>query len=289
MFHAWLNTQVIMPPHVILVDASYFICYRYYAVRRWWGYARGEDSDMGPFSSERFTEKYRTTFRCKLSELPQRVGLGEADTAVIIAALDCPAEDVWRRKIWPEYKATRAPNADLARAFQITRDENLLQGANLRIGYPELEADDCIALAVKHILPNTANDIRVTIVSSDRDYLQLLGPRVRLVDLKGNVVTGSTQADGGSARDLFCKIVSGDKSDNIPAVAPRVGPKTAARLYADSAALENLFRRNPGAQANYKRNHSLIAFDALPPALVKGFYEKYASGIHAWPQPLRVA
>ena len=268
-----------MPTHVVLIDASYFICYRYYAVRRWWSYARGEEPAEQPFTSLRFAEKYKTTFASKLGQLPHLIGLNKTDSVVKMVALDCPATDVWRRAVWTAYKGTRKPDEDLKLAFEVARDENLFETADLRLEYPSLEADDCIALAVRHILPNTAEDLHLTIVSGDRDYLQLLGPRVRLVDLNGKVIAGSVQREGGAARDLICKVLSGDKSDNIPAVAPRIGLKTAQRLYSDPAALERLFRRKPDVEINYKRNYSLVAFEAIPTSLVTGFYEKYRAGL----------
>ena len=92
-------------------------------------------------------------------------------------------------------------------------------------------------LLAKNIL-NTTEDMKVIIIANDMDYLQLAGPRVKLINLKYKYLTDNKKWSGNPEEDLFCKIVMGDKSDNIPSIFKKCGPKTALKYYNDKDAFE---------------------------------------------------
>ena len=91
---------------VILLDLSYFIFYRYFLLH-------GEiktDDDLGiPIENNAFREKFIKTFKEKIKEIPKKLKIKEFE---IIAARDCSRENIWRNKIYKEYKANRIYDDD---------------------------------------------------------------------------------------------------------------------------------------------------------------------------------
>ena len=71
--------------------------------------------------------------------------------------------------------------------------------------------------------------------------------------------------------DLFCKIVAGDKSDNIPAVFNKCGIKTAIKYYNSRDLFDERLKNDKNAQEKYKRNQTIIDFNCIPFDLINGF------------------
>ena len=117
------------------------------------------------------------------------------------------------------------------RFFELTYNTDLLKnsGINNVISYDTLEADDCIAITAKKLLNNPENIIYI--ITSDMDYLQLAHERIHIYNLKYKKLTDSKKWSGNPEQDLFCKIVMGDKSDNIPSVFKKCGLKTALKYW----------------------------------------------------------
>lgn len=53
----------------ILIDASYFIFYRVFALYIWWKNAKPEDVLENPYNNEEFVEKFKETFKSKINEI----------------------------------------------------------------------------------------------------------------------------------------------------------------------------------------------------------------------------
>jgi DNA polymerase I len=150
-----------------------------------------------------------------------------------------------RLALLPSYKAQRPPTP-LALERQLPAIREILQA--LRVPIVEIEgdeADDIIAtLAVR--AANTGRN--VLIASSDKDFMQIVGPRIRLLrpDGKETVIvdpTGVKTRFGVTPEqmvDLLCLL--GDSVDNIPGV-PGIGEKTAAQLLQTYGSLDNLLAR----------------------------------------------
>lgn len=152
----------------------------------------------------------------------------EAPTHVAIA-FDT-AEDNFRHKIYPDYKANRdEPPEDLVPQFALIHELVEVMGLPpiLRPGY---EADDVLATLARRAL---AEGWRVVLVTGDKDLMQLVGPDLVLFDpLKDIYIDeAGVQERFGVAPAQVADILAlaGDTSDNIPGV-PRVGPKSAAKL-----------------------------------------------------------
>lgn len=250
--------------YTICIDMSYFIFYRYYALTGWWKLAKPDDPLGNPIDNLEFVEKFKKTFVDKIMEIPKKLKLANY---TFIAGRDCPRTDIWRHEFYDKYKANRVlDDAFLGGPF-FKLSYQLLEQLKIQVLYhPHLEGDDCIALKVKDIL-ETTQDMKIVIIANDMDYLQLAGPRIQLINLKYKFLTDNKKWSGDPQKDLFCKIVMGDKSDGIPAIFKKCGPKTALKYYGDRVAFEAQLKKED-AYALYERNTKLVDFNAIP---IKGF------------------
>ena len=247
----------------ILIDMSYFIFYRFYALVNWWSFAKKDEPlDMEEIlSNEIFVEKFRSTFIKKLNEIPGRLNLKDF---LFIVAKDCPRKDIWRRGIFPDYKENRVyeDGCVVSKFFEIGYEIIKRERYSI-LFHDKLEADDCIALATKHILFKCKQS-KIYIIASDTDYLQLASPIVNIINLKYKNLRESRSCTGDSKKDLFCKIVMGDKSDNIPGIFNRCGLKTAIKCYEDDGYFNKKLEKEEGSDEKYERNKTLIDFTQIP-------------------------
>lgn len=263
----------------ILIDGSYYMFYRYFAITAWWKAAKKDEEIGVPIENEEFVEKYRKTFVDKLREMPKKLKLNNPDKAIIMVARDCPREDIWRTKLFPEYKGNRdysGTGFEGGPLFKLAYEEKLFEegGADVVMRHPHLEADDCLAITAKHIRDTHGDkDISITIITSDTDYLQICQEPIRLINLKYKPVNTEKNSYGHPEKDLFCKIVTGDTSDNIPGVFKKCGKKTAEKYWND----RNLFKKKLAqdetgeTQRRYERNSMLIDFERIPEEYVEEF------------------
>ena len=167
------------------------------------------------------------------------------------------ARKTFRNDIYSDYKANRseAPD-DLAPQFEYIRKS--VVAFNLpSIDLPNYEADDLIATYVEQIL---AKGAKVTIVSSDKDLMQLYRKDVRLFDpMKNKFITPEdivTKFGVGPEKVIDVQSLAGDSSDNVPGV-PGIGVKTAAELINKYGTLEKLLDNAQEIKQN-KRRETLI-------------------------------
>jgi len=107
------------------------------------------------------------------------------------------------------------------------------------------------------------------------DYLQIASDRVKIYTLKYKDITESKNCFKNAEKDLFCKIVAGDKSDCIPSVFKKCGIKTAEKYWNDKVSFQAKLESDLEAVAQYELNKKIIDFNNIPPELVLGFKEKY--------------
>ena len=167
------------------------------------------------------------------------------------------ARKTFRNEIYSDYKANRseAPD-DLAPQFEYIRKS--VVAFNLpSIDLPNYEADDLIATYVEQIL---AKGAKVTIVSSDKDLMQLYKKDVRLFDpMKNKFITPEdikNKFGVGPEKVIDVQSLAGDSSDNVPGV-PGIGVKTAAELINKYGTLEKLLNNAHEIKQN-KRRETLI-------------------------------
>jgi 5'-3' exonuclease len=257
-------------PTFVFIDGSYFIFYRYYALVQWWGLAK-ETPIGNPIENEEFILKFKSTFKKSINDITKRLNL--PINSVFMLGKDCSRQSIWRNQLHPDYKQTRIGDSNVGPIFKMVYNENLFEegGINTILEYPGLEADDCIALTTKYVNAKYP-EANIYIITSDTDYLQLYKSNVHIYNLKYKPLNESKNCNNNPEKDLFCKTVMGDKSDNIPSIFPKCGIKTALKCYEDAAYFENKLNSIVGSRERLELNRTLIDFNNIPEDLKRSFY-----------------
>jgi DNA polymerase I len=184
----------------------------------------------------------------KMSEAPTHI-------AVIFDA----GRETFRNKIYPEYKANRPPPPEeLVPQFALIRDA--VKAFNVAsVEQDGFEADDLIATYARQIIQAGGD---VTIVSSDKDLMQLIEPGVSMLDGMKAKRIGEEEVmkKFGVKPDKVIDVqaLAGDSTDNVPGV-PGIGVKTAADLIGQYGDLDTLLARAEEIKQP-KRREKLMEF-----------------------------
>ena len=166
----------------------------------------------------------------------------------------------FRNDIYPDYKANRseAPE-DLIPQFPVIRKAT----SAFNIPFVELlgfEADDLIASYAEEA---QKQNMKVTIVSSDKDLMQLVSDNISMLDtMKGRVFKKEDVFDKFGVypeKVIDVQSLAGDSVDNIPGI-PGIGIKTAALLINEYGDLDGLFK-NSAKIKQKKRRENIIEFE----------------------------
>jgi DNA polymerase I len=167
------------------------------------------------------------------------------------------SEKTFRTAMYPDYKAHRPdPPDDLRPQFKFVREA--VQAFDLpcleQDGY---EADDLIATYARQA---TEAGATATIVSSDKDLMQLVNDRVVMFDTMKDKRIGRAEViekfGVPPEKVIEVQALIGDSTDNVPGV-PGIGVKTAAQLIGEYGDLETLLRCAPEIKQD-KRRQSLV-------------------------------
>ncbi|MBZ9677369.1 DNA polymerase I [Mesorhizobium sp. ES1-1] len=164
----------------------------------------------------------------------------------------------FRNDLYPDYKANRsAPPEDLIPQFGLIREAT--RAFNLPcVEIEGYEADDLIATYAK-LACEAGGD--TTVISSDKDLMQLVGPTVGMYDPMKDRQIGIPEVieKWGVTPEKMVDLqaLTGDSVDNVPGV-PGIGPKTAAQLLEQFGDLDTLLAR-AGEIKQEKRRESIIA------------------------------
>ena len=181
----------------------------------------------------------------------------EAHSASHIAVVFDSARVTFRNDFYPEYKAHRPdPPEELIPQFALIREATDAFGV-ARLELPGFEADDLIAAYARAM---DAQGGRTTIVSSDKDLMQLIRSSVIMLDpIKQKPIREPEVFEKfGVTPDKVVEVqaLAGDATDNVPGV-PGIGIKTAAQLINEYGDLETLLAR-AGEIKQPKRREALI-------------------------------
>jgi DNA polymerase-1 len=174
-----------------------------------------------------------------------------------IAVVFDAGRNTFRNQIYAEYKAHRPdPPPELVPQFGLIRDATDAFGV-ARVEHEGFEADDLIAAYAKAF---EATGGHVTIVSSDKDLMQLIRPAVQMLDpMKQKPLRAPEVMEKfGVTPDKVVEVqaLAGDATDNVPGV-PGIGIKTAAQLINEYGDLESLLAR-AGEIKQPKRREALL-------------------------------
>ncbi len=213
-------------PHLYLVDGSAYIFRAYHRLPP---LTNPEGTPVGAVYGY-------TTMLWKLAD-----DLDAADGPTHLAVILDKSSKSFRNEIYPEYKANRPdPPEDLVPQFPLIRDAT--RAFSLACIEEEgLEADDLIA---SYARAAQAKGWNTTIVSSDKDLMQLVGERdgakIDMLDTMKSARIGVEEVEEkfGVAPELVGDVLAlmGDSVDNIPGIFG-VGPKTATKLIQDNGSL----------------------------------------------------
>lgn len=213
---------------VILVDTSYWLYYRFFALRNWYKKAFPTVVAGNPnFDMEHkwledavFMEKYRKLF---IENIKAFVRKYRTTMQNVIFCIDCSYRDIWRNSHTTEYKANRPESLKKKQfnSFDVFAymKKDYLPLMQVKYGVKILynsrcEADDIIGQFAPFLVANGVS--MVYIVANDNDYMQICGPRVHM--LRGGAsVPPANYEIGDGKRYLVRKILLGDVSDNIRA------------------------------------------------------------------------
>ena len=224
--------------HVLLVDASGFIFRAFHAIQI-------------------LTRPDGTPINAVYGFITMLMKLLEDMQPDHIAVIFDSARKTFRNDIAPSYKANRTdPPDELVPQFELVREAT--RAFNLDcIELNGFEADDLIATYTKEALQAGAD---VTIVSSDKDLMQLVSDRVCMWDSIKNRKIGPEQVvekfGVPPEKVVDVQSLAGDSTDNVPGV-PGIGIKTAAQLIQEYGDLDTLLTRAIEIKQN-KRRESLI-------------------------------
>lgn len=165
----------------------------------------------------------------------------------------------FRNELYPEYKANRsAPPEDLVPQFAVIREATRAFDLPC-IEMEGFEADDLIATYARLAREAGAD---VTVISSDKDLMQLVGPQVSMYDSMKDRQIGVPEViekwGVPPEKMIDLQALTGDSVDNVPGI-PGIGPKTAAQLIEQFGDLDTLLERAGEIKQN-KRRENIVEF-----------------------------
>lgn len=262
---------------ILLIDMSYYVFYRYYATFNWYKRQTNSIIDVEHIKeNNEFMEKYSKMFEKTLVDLMKTYKI--TNPSNVIFAKDCCRDNIWRHQYYNAYKATREEkSASFNKNVFTYTYHTLIPELQTKIGFQTighycLEADDVIAIITKNIFSAYNGCVRITIITNDNDYIQLMNIDRLSNTEENNVLLIRNLQDKNICERVNCtsqvytdvKKILGDKSDNIPAITRKCGEKTAYKLATNPDLLLHLLNKEPEAKKQYELNNLLIDFDNIP-------------------------
>ena len=263
--------------YYILVDASYYIFYRFHALVKWWKFSHPEEPAENLHENDEFTTKFRSVFVSKFEEIPKKLKLPKDADITFVVGRDCPRENIWRSHLYSPYKGTRrdysTSKLNPGPFFKMVYDENLFEQTNFDefvvLQHEYLEADDSLAITTKCIRKNMKDkEYHIYIIASDTDYLQLCEDDVSLRTLAYKDVRTPKNSYFNPTKDLLYKIIIGDKSDNIPPIFKKQCKKKAKEYCEDPELFSDHAAKDEDIANHFIINQFLIDFEKIPARFV---------------------
>ena len=225
--------------HLYLIDGSGFIFRAYYGIKA------------------QMTRLDGTPTNAVYGYTQMLLKIVEDTDADYLAVIFDRARKTFRNEIFSEYKSHRPPPPDdLIPQFDIIREAT--HAMNIpAVDMDGYEADDLIATYARQAADRGAN---VTVVSTDKDLMQIVGGKIKMFDAMKNIEIGPSQVREkfgvGPEKVIDVQALAGDASDNVPGVAG-IGIKTAAQLIEEFGDLDGVLKHAEDIKQP-KRRQALI-------------------------------
>jgi len=252
---------------VILIDASYYVFYRYFATMRWFSFQKKEFDIENIHEDKEFITSFIKHVDSDITKICKKWKTTKNN---IILCSDCQRCNIWRNDLYKDYKGSRIQNTNFnGSIFNIFYDHINIYNIK-KVFFERLEADDVIFLLYKQIKNHTNN---ITIISNDNDYLQLTDGNIQIVNMQFKDITQRGNKD--PLINLYYKAIYGDKSDNISKISSNITKDKAQQLSElNENELINWLEQNKLLD-KFNFNMNLINFNNIPNQYVDTFYEKY--------------
>lgn len=256
---------------ILLLDFSYYIFYRYFALCSWWKKAQEDELIVDKIIHNNiFIEKYDKLFYENIKKIQKKYDIKDS---IVIFGKDCRRYNIWRNKYYEDYKKTRDDNNRnfnrdifLYTYYKIVPE---LQEKGIKfVSIDNAEGDDIIAI-LKKTIRERYNTLPIYIITNDHDYLQLIDDNTFIYNLKSYDLRNKSK--GSKDIDLKLKILKGDISDNIVGInkSMKITEKKLMEYIKDCDKLDKLLNDNPNLKKIYDRNELLINFDKIPDDIQK--------------------
>jgi len=208
---------------VILVDTSYWLYYRFFALRNWYNRAYPDLAKQPNFNMEHnwltdeiFITKYQKLFIDNIKTICKK---NKTVLTNVVFCIDCSHKDIWRIENNKDYKGTRLQShiKNEFNSYELFSyiKKNYIPQLQVLYGIKtfynnKCEADDIIGHFAPFLITN--NFPKVFILANDNDYLQICSNNIIMINGSKDAISAPLEY---GEQYLIKKILIGDNSDNI--------------------------------------------------------------------------
>lgn len=255
---------------IIIIDQSYYIFNRYYATYSW--YKRWKDTELDYENIDVNSEFILAFFRHFENDMKKIMKKYKTIKSNIIFCIDCCRSDIWRNKIYDNYKLTRTKKSNF-NSIIFNLFENYIHNNNYNYcEYSELEADD-IAFLIQRKIKEILVNPKIVIITNDNDYLQMYDENTQIINMQLKDL--SLRIKNNPIIELEYKIIYGDKSDNIIKIQSGLNKENALKIATMSENDRNKYLIENNLMSRYLLNKKLVDLREIPVELKEAFYNKY--------------
>jgi hypothetical protein len=281
-----INLKINNTQNVLFIDLSYYIFYRYHAYINWYQLAKEikltDENIQIEFSKQENIEHFKKLCISKLNELKKKYKIKDNNNIYLLK--DCARTEIWRNDLIDDYKERRKQNLFIKSFYGYGIKEVIDNSGFQVISHATLEADDVAYISLKNLKKDKDLnfDKKITIITDDSDYIQLLKyNNVQIINLKNKDIS-SRLKNQTVDEFLKLKIINGDISDNINSIFKHLSLqkiydsnlkkdiKITKKLIEEIAKDQQLFVRliknnkEKSIYENYIQNKKLIDFTEIP-------------------------
>jgi 5'-3' exonuclease len=253
----------------ILVDASYYVFYRFFDTLKHFNVV-DTTAILETDTLHENAHFLKRLYQDMDNDICQMLRYWKTVPNNLFFCRDCARRTIWRNDHIDAYK-TQRPTKRLFNPCMFSVISQYCKDRCIQvIGLDRLEADDLIALT-KRKLREMNYKADIIMITNDNDYLQLLDERTHAFNMNSHKNDLRLRSCGDSKMDLRIKVIMGDRSDNIPPIQPNIGPKKAMKLAQLPEQDFHRFLVQHNCHDAYERNRRMVDFNAIDEFLVQEY------------------